>query len=136
VKIFTYLVGDLIGKFLFLKIFLNLKKRYGQIGNDEYNEINVLLPVEVKLSLQKNQKISLISAGYYHSVILVTNTNDSNENEIFAWGGNNFGQLGDNTTIDRNLPIKSINIDIIKNKIILKLFAMTSYSILLTLGKF
>lgn len=43
---------------------------------------------------------SKVSAGKYHSVALSTT------NTVFTWGRNDFGQLGDSTTINRSSPVQ------------------------------
>ena len=42
--------------------------------------------------------VELIGAGWYHSL---ANTSDGT---VWAWGNNEDGQLGDDTTVDRNFP--------------------------------
>ena len=44
-----------------------------------------------------------VSAGYYHSLILKA------DGSLWAFGGNNNGQLGDGTTAQRNAPIQIIS---------------------------
>ena len=45
--------------------------------------------------------ISQISAGAWHTVAL-----NSDGSEVYSWGRNDFGQLGDGTTENRNTPVK------------------------------
>ena len=40
------------------------------------------------------------SGGHSHNVVV------KNDGTVWTWGRNNFGQLGDGTTIDRNTPVK------------------------------
>jgi hypothetical protein len=100
---------------------------YGQIGNG--NTKDQLFPTQLHSELLKNKKIKLISAEKSYSSIL---TNENNQNEIFSWGKNDCGNIGDNTTIDRFYPTKVINTEILDNLNVLKLFAMNSYQILFT----
>ena len=50
--------------------------------------------------------IKAISAGGYHALALA---NDNRK--LFAWGMNEFGQLGNGTTVNQNAPVKVCNID-------------------------
>lgn len=45
------------------------------------------------------ESIVQVDAGYYHSGMITT------EGRIFVWGRNLYGQIGDGTTLDRNLPV-------------------------------
>nr|XP_040571931.1 LOW QUALITY PROTEIN: uncharacterized protein LOC121121113 [Lepeophtheirus salmonis] len=70
---------------------------HGQLGHDDIED--VLIPQRV-LSLRK-VKISQIAAGYTHSVCL------SSKGEVFSFGNNLFGQLGNGLTKKSNVPIKT-----------------------------
>jgi len=48
----------------------------------------------------KNQKIVSCSAGYDHSLAIDESGN------LWAWGGNLMGQLGDGTLVPKNLPVQ------------------------------
>ena len=69
----------------------------GQIGDN--TTINRALPVPV---LQLGGSAKHISAGYRSTCAVLTS------GVLRCWGQNNQGQLGDNTTVDRWLPITSI----------------------------
>ncbi|OGV97738.1 MAG: hypothetical protein A2Z59_12830 [Nitrospinae bacterium RIFCSPLOWO2_02_39_17] len=43
---------------------------------------------------------SSVSAGYYHTMAIKT------DGTLWAWGRNNYGQLGDGTTTDRYSPVQ------------------------------
>lgn len=49
-------------------------------------------------------KITAIAAGMKYSLAL------GNDGTVWAWGNNDFGQLGDGTNINRNTPVKVKNI--------------------------
>ena len=71
---------------------------YGQLGNNSTTHSNI--PVAVNISgVLSGKTITAIAAGTFHTVAL-----DSDE-KIYAWGWNKFGQLGDNTTTNSNVPI-------------------------------
>ncbi|MFA5481043.1 MAG: InlB B-repeat-containing protein [Bacilli bacterium] len=77
------------------KIFAWGSSSYGQLGINSTGE--ALVPTEIAsfLSLNAGETISLISAGYYHSLALTS------QERVLAWGYNSSGQLGDNTTANK-----------------------------------
>jgi alpha-tubulin suppressor-like RCC1 family protein len=68
---------------------------FGQLGDGSTTNSNV--PVIVS---ELPPDIVAISAGYFHSLALTS------DGDIWAWGSNQYGQLGDNTTSDRLVPVK------------------------------
>ncbi|MCL1874836.1 MAG: InlB B-repeat-containing protein [Synergistaceae bacterium] len=48
----------------------------------------------------KDKSIKAVAAGYYHNIVQRT------DGSLWAWGYNNYSQLGDGTTISRNAPIR------------------------------
>jgi uncharacterized repeat protein (TIGR02543 family) len=48
--------------------------------------------------LQSGEIIKSVAAGVYHSLAVTTS------GRVYAWGNNNDGELGDDTTTDRNTP--------------------------------
>ncbi len=72
----------------------------GQLGDKTATDRT--LPVQVKDSSGegKLEGIVAISAGDVHSLAL------SNDGTVWAWGANNHGQLGDETTDDRSKPMQ------------------------------
>jgi alpha-tubulin suppressor-like RCC1 family protein len=74
----------------------------GQLGNGTTNNSNV--PVEVDTSGVLNGKtIVQISAGTNTSFAL------DSDGKVYSWGRNNYGQLGDGTTTQRNSPVAVVN---------------------------
>jgi len=73
----------------------------GQLGNGSTVEQRSL-PVQVRTPDGKGflQSIVAIAAGVGHCLAL------KNDGTVFSWGENVVGQLGDNTTADRFLPVK------------------------------
>lgn len=70
----------------------------GQLGNRTRANSNV--PVIVKESgILSKKNATLVTAGASHSLILYSDWTAS------AWGANESGQLGDNTTTDRLVPV-------------------------------
>jgi len=70
----------------------------GSLGDGTWSSSNI--PVAVDMSgVLSNRTITQISAGAWHSLAL------DDQGNVFAWGGNSLGQLGNGTNIDSNIPI-------------------------------
>lgn len=76
---------------------------YGQVGNGSNSD--ALTPVKVigvgATGLLSG--VSAVSAGGYHSIAL-------SSGNVFAWGSNSFGQLGNNTTTDESSPVQVLGV--------------------------
>jgi hypothetical protein len=71
----------------------------GQIGNG--NNISAVTPVQVLLPAPfVNNDWLAAAAGQYHTVALKSNFT------LREWGNNNFGQLGDGTTLNSAFPVQ------------------------------
>lgn len=71
---------------------------YGQLGNGANTSLTS--PVEVNTSgVLAGKKIIAIEAGYSHSVALDEN------GQLYAWGTNDLGQLGNGSTTASNVPV-------------------------------
>jgi len=55
-----------------------------------------------QFNLNLGETISLVSLGGYHSSLLTS------DGEIFTWGYNTYGQLGDATYVSRYLPVQTV----------------------------
>ena len=76
---------------------------YGQLGNGTTTSSSSANPVPVRVRYPANAgavSTMQINAGVFHSLTVDTNGN------TWAWGCNDFGQLGNNTTSDRTIPAK------------------------------
>ena len=72
----------------------------GQLGNGDTTSSNT--PVKVDTSgVLAGKTISQISAGGVHSLAL------DSEGQIYAWGYNDYGQLGNGDTITSNTPVQT-----------------------------
>ena len=75
----------------------------GQLGNNGVSGMQSLVPVAVDtnsgVSALYGKTVVAIAAGFAHSLAL------SSDGTVAAWGRNNYGQLGDNTTTQRNAPV-------------------------------
>jgi alpha-tubulin suppressor-like RCC1 family protein len=73
--------------------------QYGQLG-DNRSGTNRLQPVPVTATgVLAGKTVVALAAGYYHSLALCS------DGTLAAWGRNDSGQLGDNTTTERHVPV-------------------------------
>ena len=73
---------------------------YGQLGNGDTTDSNT--PVKVDASgVLAGKTITQISAGDGHSLAL------DSEGQIYAWGANYYGQLGNGDTTSSNTPVQT-----------------------------
>ena len=71
----------------------------GQLGDGTANSSNVPVAVKTAGTDMDGKTILEISSGLYHNVAL------SSDGKLYAWGGNNYGQLGDGTANSSNVPV-------------------------------
>ncbi len=81
------------------KVFAWGDNSFGQLGNGTMLNSNV--PTKVLLS----EDAIAVAAGGFHSLALVKNCSN-----VFSWGDNQFGQLGDGSLEDTSIPTKVIRI--------------------------
>ncbi|MFA7209793.1 MAG: hypothetical protein WC120_06000, partial [Parcubacteria group bacterium] len=82
---------------------------YGGLGNN--SNVNSSTPVQV-LGVGGAgflSDISQLSAEYYHTCAL------KNDGSTYCWGRNNYGQLGDNSLVDKWIPVQTLDADGINN---------------------
>ena len=72
---------------------------FGKLGNGTNEDSNI--PIQVTNSL--GTKFIQIAAGFHHSLAL------DEEGNLWTWGSNSSGQLGDGTNKNSNVPIKITN---------------------------
>jgi alpha-tubulin suppressor-like RCC1 family protein len=70
----------------------------GRLGDNSTN--NRIVPTEItsNFNLDTNDKIVSLSLSWDHSAVI------SSSGRVFTWGRNNYGQLGDNTILNRSVP--------------------------------
>jgi alpha-tubulin suppressor-like RCC1 family protein len=80
--------------------------QYGQLGNGTTTELypfGEIVPVAVNtnagVSALSGETVVAIAAGYTHSLAMCA------DGTLAAWGQNNYGQNGDNTTTLHNVPL-------------------------------
>jgi alpha-tubulin suppressor-like RCC1 family protein len=74
---------------------------YGQLGDNTTMNRNVPVAVNraVGVSALYGKTVVAIAAGGYHNLALCSDCT------VAGWGGNSTGQLGDNTTTERHVPV-------------------------------
>ena len=72
---------------------------YGQLGDGTTDQRTTPVPV-TRSGVLAGQRITSVAAGNRYSVAL------SSTGEIYTWGENTQGQLGDGTTTHRSVPVK------------------------------
>ena len=75
--------------------------RSGALGDNTTTQRNVPVAVNAAngVSALYGKAVVSLAAGSYHCLALCS------ENTVVAWGSNSYGQLGDNTTTQRNVPV-------------------------------
>ncbi len=73
--------------------------KVGQLGNGTFTSSTITVQVEGIV-----ESVKAISSGGYHTCALTASGN------VFCWGKNHDGMLGDESTTDRNAPVEVINI--------------------------
>ena len=81
------------------KVYTFGANNYGQLGDVTTDGSEVPICISNKENELKGKKIISISAGENHTVAL------DEEGKVYAWGNNEYGQLGDGTTTNSPLPI-------------------------------
>ena len=71
----------------------------GQLGNGENNNSNVPILVKKEGTGLEGKTIKKVMAGGMFSMVLTS------DGSLYSWGKNNYGQIGDGTTNNYNLPV-------------------------------
>jgi alpha-tubulin suppressor-like RCC1 family protein len=97
----------------------------GQIGDNSV--VNRLTPVAMAPSgMWQGRTIAAMDAGGYHSVAFTFN------NELYAWGYNNFGQLGNGSNSNRLEPVPVVMTGVLAGKAVTAIAAGTHHTLALT----
>jgi len=82
-----------------------LSKHKGNFAKVAGGLFIVTFAVVLWIFIRQEPEIVMVAAGFEHSLAL------HYDGTVWAWGGNNFGQLGDGTLLDRTEPVQVINLD-------------------------
>lgn len=78
------------------------KNNYGQLGDKTVD--NSVIPIKISDSniagYLKDNSVAKAALGEYHSAAI------TKEGSLYVWGYNSDGQIGNGTTVNRNIPIK------------------------------
>ena len=85
------------------RLFMWGRNNYGQLGDGTVIDKNIPTEITNRFGLSNEEKITQISLGSSHSSALTST------GRVFMWGRNNYGQLGDGTVIDKNIPTEITN---------------------------
>jgi len=95
---------------------------YGQLGNNFTADTDV--PVAVYTSgVLSDKTITAIAGGGYFSLAL------DSDGAVYAWGYNFYGQLGDNSTTQRKIPVAVYNSGVLSGKTISAIAAGRNHSL-------
>ena len=85
-------------------VFMFGRNHKGQLGNNSTTDSSSPVKVSVggSSALTSTYVVTKISCGYYHTGIITSTPSDEN---VFMWGYNNKGQLGNNSTTDSSVAI-------------------------------
>ncbi len=98
---------------------------YGELGNNSTNSQS-LVPVQVTASGALSGKTPVsIAVGSAHNLVLCA------DGTLVAWGRNVFGQLGDNSTTNRLVPVNITGTGVLAGKTVVAIAAGRSHSVAL-----
>ena len=86
---------------------------------------NETIDITSEANLSEGKTISQISVGGNHSLAL------DSEGQIYAWGSNDYGQLGNGDTTSSNTPVKVDTSGVLAGKTISQISAGSNYSLAL-----
>ncbi|PKK95029.1 MAG: hypothetical protein CVV60_03405 [Tenericutes bacterium HGW-Tenericutes-5] len=72
---------------------------YGQLGNNSTTSASSLIEITGNLSLAEDEVVVEVEAGGNHTGVLTSN------HQLYLWGYNLYGQLGDSTNVNKPLPL-------------------------------
>ena len=96
----------------------------GILGNNTTTDSSVAVPVNVSGVLAGKTVIS-VCAGDNHALALCV------DGSVAAWGSNSYYQLGNNGTLQKNVPVMVIQTGVLANKRVISLAAGTTFSLAL-----
>lgn len=95
---------------------------YGQLGNNSMTSSTSPVPV-ITSGVLSGKTIVAISAGDIHSLALCS------DGTVVAWGGNGYGQLGNNSTTSSSVPVLVFNTGGFTGKSVIAISAGRTHSL-------
>lgn len=95
---------------------------FGLIGDG--TTTNTVVPHEVTISLQSEDKVKSVDLGYRQAVVL------TESHRIFTWGSNSSGEFGNGTTTESYIPIEttaSLQAPLSEGEYVTQVYASDSY---------
>ncbi|MCF7924787.1 MAG: hypothetical protein K9L64_06775, partial [Candidatus Izimaplasma sp.] len=99
---------------------------HGQLGNDSTYVSVVPEEVTEHFSLESNDKVTSLSIGMHHVLALTEN------NQLFAWGRNDYGQIGNNSTVDVETPLNITNVFNLNDDVISEIHSGYHHNLIMT----
>jgi len=81
------------------RIWMSGRNDYGQFLQDAQATNSKPIDITGRFSLQPNERFVWVISNKYHLLAY------TNQNRLFAWGRNNYGQLGSGSTVDLKTPL-------------------------------
>lgn len=107
------------------KVFAWGSNSFDQLGTEAWQDSSVPVAVDTRGAL-RGKTITAIAAGYGHSLVLTS------DGEVFSWGSNGNGKLGNGTNIDPRTPVKVDASGALAGKRVIAIAAGEDHSIALT----
>ncbi|MDY0140107.1 MAG: hypothetical protein RBR50_10435, partial [Candidatus Izemoplasmatales bacterium] len=82
------------------RVFVWGLNNYGQLGNGTVTNKSTPVDITNQFSFQQEESIIKVTSGYSHLFLITSN------NRIFSWGDNQYGQLGNGSSINQLNPIE------------------------------
>jgi len=98
---------------------------YGHLGNNAWTNSSVPVPVDVSGVLAGKTVTQIVAYGEFSMAL----TSDGN---VFGWGYNNFGQLGDNSNTNRNVPVAVNTSGVLSGKVVSYIAVGNNFTQMLT----
>jgi len=99
---------------------------FGQLGNNGLGN-NSSVPVAVDASGVLDGKVVVaVAGGGSHSLALTS------DGQVFAWGADSYGQLGNNSTTDKSVPVAVTTVGALAGKSVVAIAGGGSHSLALT----
>lgn len=90
------------------------KGQYGRLGTGNNNDAALPTPVSTA-GVLAGKTIKFIDAGYNMACVIAS------DDQVYCWGGNGSGELGNNTTTDSNIPVAVVTTGVLSGKTVKQL---------------